>query len=175
MKVEYTLTPEDYAAATFERSNVTWRSRLVQSVIIGALFLLLVATLADEGVPWPFVVLLFLPVAVSVFFPFLNRLTSKWVMASLLRRGGGSATPMTLEVRPEGLAVTTENTVSLTLWEGIDRIALSDTHVVFYGNKGVVQILPRRAFADERDFREFVESARSYPEAAKLKSEASQP
>jgi hypothetical protein len=35
-------------------------------------------------------------------------------------------------------------------------------------------ILPRRVFADERDFQEFVASARSYQEAAKLSSAARQ-
>jgi hypothetical protein len=79
---------------------------------------------------------------------------------------------MSLEVRPEGLAVTTETTASLTIWEGIDRIVVSDAHAFFYHKNVATHILPRRVFADERDFEEFVESARSYLEAAKLRSEA---
>jgi hypothetical protein len=181
VKVEYTLTPEDYAAAMHERvQDALGKPRWAQYGSMAAPFLALLslgAMLVAQGFPWPVVAgvpLLGLLLGV-LFFVFLPPLIFKRLTAGAFRRARIPATSMSLEVRPEGLAVTTENTASLTVWEGIDRIVLSDTHVFFYGNKGVLQILPRRAFADERDFGEFVESARSYQEAAKLRSGARQP
>jgi hypothetical protein len=78
---------------------------------------------------------------------------------------GIPVTSQSLEIRPEGLAATTERESSLTTWERIDRIVATDTHA-FLGP----YILPRRAFANEREFEDFVESARSYHEVAKLGS-----
>jgi hypothetical protein len=74
-----------------------------------------------------------------------------------------------LEVRPEGLVFTTQTSESLTTWEKIDRIVVTKTHA-FLGR----YILPRRAFAGDRDFEEFVGSARSYHEAARTTSGAKQ-
>jgi hypothetical protein len=71
--------------------------------------------------------------------------------------------PQRMEVRPEGVEVMTETTASLTTWEGIDRIVVTDTHT-FLG----AHILPRRAFEDDRAFEAFVDSARGSHEAAKL-------
>src|SRR5262249_36026251 len=117
---------------------------------------------------------LLLVVLFFVLVRFLRPLIVKLLLAGAFRRARIPATSIGLEVRPEGLAGTTENTASLTLWEGIDRIVVSDTHAFFYLNNVSAHILPRRVFAGERDFEELVESARSYQEAAKLSCEAKQ-
>jgi hypothetical protein len=180
VKVEYTLTPEDYAAAVHERvQNSPGKPRWAQYVSLGAIFLLLLgqgAVFLAKGIPWPVVaaVSLLLAVLFFVLVRFLRPLIFKLLMAGVFQRARIPATGMSLEVRPEGLALTTGTTASLTTWEGIDRIVVSDTHAFFYLNNVAVHILPRRVFADERDFEEFVESARSYQEAAKRSSEAKQ-
>jgi hypothetical protein len=178
VKVEYTLTPEDYVAAIHEHvQNSLGKPRRAQYVSMAAPFLGLLslgAMLVAQGVPWPVAagVSLFgllLGVLCFVLFP---RLIFKRLTAGAFRRARIPATSMGLEVRPEGLAVTTRTTASLSIWEGIDRIVVSDAHAFFYRNNVATHILPRRVFADERDFEEFVESARSYQEAAKRSSEA---
>jgi hypothetical protein len=181
VKVEYTLTPEDYAAAAHERVQELfrmprWAEYRSMAVIFPALLSLagLGAMLVAQGVPWPVaagVSLLGLLLGVLCFFV-LPPLIFKRQMAGIFRRVRIPVTSMSLEVRPEGLAVTTGTTASMTIWEGIDRIVVSDTHAFFYRNDIATDILPRRVFAEERDFEEFVESARSYLEAAKLRSEA---
>jgi hypothetical protein len=98
----------------------------------------------------------------------------KRVIARAIRGARLPGRSMSLEVRLEGLAVTTATTASLTTWERIDRIVVRDTHAFFYRNDVATHILPRRVFAGERDFEEFVESARSYREAARRSSEAEQ-
>ena len=184
MKVEYTLTPEDYGAAMHEYlQNSLPKPRWAPYVNMAAslLFLLLSSgsMLVALGFPWPVVAGVCLLNAVLFFvLLFLVPLIFKRLTADFLRRarlpGMSMSMSMSLEVRPEGLAVTTGTTASLTIWEGIDRIVVSDTHAFFYRNNLATHILPRRVFADERDFEEFVESARSYLEAAKLSSEAKQ-
>ena len=183
VKVEYTLTPEDFAAAMHERvqklfGKPRWTRYGSMAAVFPALLSLLSlgAMLVAQGFPWPVaagITLLGLLLGVLCFVVF-PQLIFKRQMAGIFRRARIPATSMSLEVRPEGLAVTTRTTAYLTIWEGIDRIVVSDTHAFFYLNNVAAHILPRRVFADERDFEEFVESARSYQEAAKLSSEAKQ-
>jgi hypothetical protein len=181
MKVEYTLTPEDYAASI--RNGLRNRpasSRWLHYLLMGAVFLILLSQLAGfvargAQVQVMAVAPLLLAALLFVFLPLVQRLVARRLMADAFRRGRIPVTSLTLEVRPEGLAVTTETTASLTIWEGIDRIEVSDTHAFFYLKKAGAQILPRRAFADERDFQEFVESARRYHEAAKPSCDVQQP
>ena len=180
MKVEFTLTPEDYAAAMDGRvQNSLGKQRWAKYVSMAASFLFLLlspgAILVGLGFPWPVVAGVSLFNAVLFFvLVFLHPLIFKRVMAGVMRRARLPAMSMSLEVRPDGLAVTTGTTASLTIWEGIHRIVVSDTHAFFCRNNVATHILPRRVFADERDFEEFVESARSYQEASKLSSEAKQ-
>ena len=176
MKVECTLTPEDYVAAMHERvQNSPGKPRWAQYGSMAAIFLVLLsqgAMLVAQGFPWPVVAgVLLLGVLCFVLLPL-------WIfksrMAGAFRRARLPVSSMSLEVRPEGLAVTTETTASLTIWEGIDRIVVSDTHAFFYRNNVPTHILPRSVFADERDFEEFVGTARSCLEAAIRRSEARQ-
>ena len=183
VKVEYSLTPEDYAAAMHECvQNSPGKPRWAQYGSMAAIFpallslLSLGAMLVARGFPWPVaagVPLLGLLLGVLCFVV-LPQLLFKRQMAGIFRRARLPAMSMSLEVRSEGLAVTTGTTASLTIWEGIDRIVVSDTHAFFYRNNMATHILPRRVFAEERDFEEFVESARGYLEAARLSSEAKQ-
>ena len=124
-----------------------------------------------RGVPWPITAGFAVGnIIFVVFFLFRHRLTEHF-----LRRAGVRPETMSLEVRPEGLAVTTATRSSLTTWEGIDRIVVTKTHAFFYLNKVAALILPRRAFADEQEFEKFVETARGYYDAAKVSSESQQP
>jgi hypothetical protein len=175
VKVEYTLTPEDYVAAAQEHMQNSYRERRRAWRDIATLVVAFVsqgAILVALRLPWQLVAGILL--LGLVCFVLLPPLLLKRVMAKGIRRFIPPVTSMSLEVRPDGLAVKTETTATLTIWEGIDRIAVSGTHAFFYRNDVATYILPRRAFADERDFDEFVESARSYLETAKRRSGAEQ-
>ena len=95
-------------------------------------------------------------------------------MACLFRQAKMTPTPsLRVKVLPEGLTATSATMAALTAWEGIDRIVVTDQHAFFYLNEVAVYcILPRRAFADESEFETFVASARTYHDAAKLRSTA---
>ena len=165
MEVEYSLTPEDVAAWMSDYSSGRPRRWLpyiglaLATVPLVAEIVRLVALRA----PWPIVAafVLFIP---AIFGVFLFR---KRLLRLFMRRADTPTKSQRLALRPEGLTITTETTASLTAWEGVDRIVVTDTHAFFYFNKVAALILPRRAFADENEFENFVERARSYHESAR--------
>jgi hypothetical protein len=173
IEVEYALTPEDFAAWMSNYETRPGRPRWLLNLVVAVAFvgaLAEVVNAAVQGVPWPIVAgLVLLIAAIFVGFLFRQRLT-----ALFLRRADIPTKSQCLAVRPEGLTVTTETTASLTAWEGVDRIVVTDTHAFFYLNKVAAHILPRRAFADESGFEKFVETVRTYREAAKLRSAANE-
>jgi hypothetical protein len=170
LKVEYTLTPEDFAAypnspganSLRPRAGITW---LFVVPVIGSVVLAVA-----EILPWT--------TALSFCLPFIVFLLCLWYakrrLPAILRRHGFRDKTMSLEVRPEGLVVTIGATTSLTTWEGIDRIFVSRGYAFFCNGKGGAYILPRSAFTVEGDFETFVESSQDYREAAQLKTEAKQ-
>ena len=134
MKVEYTLTPEDVVAAMHERVKSSYGNpRWAQYRGLAAIFLVLLSQgvmLVAQGFPWPVVAGVLL---LGVLFVLIPTLISKRQRAGIFRRL--RLIPfksMSLEVRPEGLALTKGTTAALTIWESIDRIAVSDAHAFFY-------------------------------------------
>src|SRR5262249_21753449 len=113
VKVEYTLTPEDYAAVMHQRvQNSPRKPRWAQYVGMAAICRFLLsqgAMRVAQGLPWPAVVGVSVLLAglFFVLFRFLQPLIFKLLMAGVLRRAHIPAARMRLEVRPEGLAVTT--------------------------------------------------------------------
>src|SRR5262245_1122107 len=118
----------------YERFQISYGNpRWAQYRGLAAIFLVLLSQgvmLVAQGFPWPVVAGVLL---LGVLFVLLAMLISKRQMAGILRRARLiPVTSMSLEVRPEGLALTTGTTASLTIWEDIDRIAVGDTHAFFY-------------------------------------------
>jgi hypothetical protein len=174
LKVEFTLTPDDYIALMrVQVQNPAGKSRWIPYLVVGFFLLAMLlkgAALVGNGVSWLVVVgaTLFLEALMFIVSRFLKTLIQKMIV-SVFRRGDRLLpTCLSLEARPEGLSIVSKNTASLITWEGINRIVVTSTHVFFYS--AAVYILPRRAFEDEREFEEFVESARIYHEAGKLMS-----
>ena len=67
---------------------------------------------------------------------------------------------------PEGLATSTPTSVNLTLWSGIQEIAVGPEHAFFFTSPRQALVLPKRAFADHHTFEQFVEAARENIQAA---------
>src|SRR5215471_11954142 len=99
-----------------------------------------VVKLAALGVPWPIVVgfALIIPALFVVYF-FRRRL-----MAIFIRRANIPTQSQRLAIGPYGLTMATKTTASLTAWEGIDRIVVTD-YAFFYFNEVAAHVLPRRA------------------------------
>jgi len=71
-----------------------------------------------------------------------------------------------LTITPETLSQTTEFSSAVTQWAAIEKIAVTKDHAFFYLNTRMAYILPQGAFANEWEFKEFVETARRYHEEA---------
>src|SRR5262249_55569887 len=67
-----------------------------------------------------------------------------------------------LKLTPEGLLHSTAVSTTRVVWDGIERIGMTDHHAFFYLTPVSSLILPRRAFASEEEFERFVEMARIY-------------
>ncbi len=63
---------------------------------------------------------------------------------------------------PEGVRITSPVSTTDYRWGAIKEVAGTDDHAFFYLNHSDALILPRRAFVDEREFREFLERARGF-------------
>jgi hypothetical protein len=126
MKVEYTLTPDDYAAVMHERvHNSPGKPRWPRYLSMASVMMVVLgqgAFLVGRGVPWPVVTGICLPLAVLLFvvvYRFLGPAIFKLSMAGTFRQAGVRGMDISLEVRPEGLAVTTGATTSLTAWRAL--------------------------------------------------------
>jgi len=55
---------------------------------------------------------------------------------------------------------------SRTLWEGVVKVAATETHLFIYLTKDQAIVIPSRAFESEDDFEDFIEFARQYHRVA---------
>jgi hypothetical protein len=71
-----------------------------------------------------------------------------------------------LTITEEGLTQASESGSGITLWHAVERIVVHGEHAFIYLSKTAGVVLPKRAFADEKAFGEFVEQARRYQQQA---------
>jgi len=82
----------------------------------------------------------------------------------------------TLQISPAGLAAADPSGALTLRWHAVPRIREDEGQAYFYTSPTDAFILPRRAFADERQFGEFVDAARRYhAEARRLVRTEGQP
>jgi hypothetical protein len=72
-----------------------------------------------------------------------------------------------LEVSAEGLNVIGSWGTRLRRWHTVSRVVEHGDHAFFYLSRTEAVILPRRAFADDRELEELVDTARRYHEEAR--------
>jgi hypothetical protein len=68
----------------------------------------------------------------------------------------------TMTISPEGLGLSGPSGASITRWHAVVWIVEYGAHAFFYMTEREALILPKRAFADARQFAEFVDTARHY-------------
>ncbi len=67
---------------------------------------------------------------------------------------------------PESLTAASEQSTTTLAWTAIEKIIIGERAMIF-DSPSSAYVIPRRAFADEEAFREFVATARRYRDAAK--------
>jgi hypothetical protein len=70
-----------------------------------------------------------------------------------------------LRITPEALILFTELFAWRTSWAAVDRIDVTAEHVFFYVNPSAAIVLPRRAFADEFAFLDYISAVQAYRRA----------
>jgi hypothetical protein len=95
-------------------------------------------------------------------FHFGGRQMAVWLMLRKARRNPRLFGLRSLEITPEGLTMSDSSGSNHTRWYVLPWVVATADYAFFYltDTKGVV--LPRRAFADARQFAEFVDTARRY-------------
>src|SRR5215475_5272012 len=68
---------------------------------------------------------------------------------------------------PEALLTASEYGSGTTFWSGIEKIIIAGERALMFDSPTSAQVVPRRAFADEDQFREFVAIARRYRDEAR--------
>src|SRR5207244_2763036 len=74
-----------------------------------------------------------------------------------------------LAISPDGISDYSSDSAGITVWSGIEKIAVTKNHAFFYVNTASAMILPRRAFSNDLEFTNFIETAQHYFDAANKK------
>ena len=174
LKVEYTLTAEEYAAffryhldhPPRPQDDLRRRAWLYMSFFGLLTFLFVVAYFAAvvelslaEYVPG----LVFLPLfLLSVFYFFFGKGLRRWSLLRNVHHNRPFFDPRTLEISEEALTITLPSGTFSFRWHTLERVVEQPGLAYFYISKVEAFILPKRVFAHERDFAEFVDTARRH-------------
>jgi hypothetical protein len=182
-QVEYKLTLED--AAAFYRYDTKLSPRVQRkarippwvglifvglTVSVGAVVHVMLSGPFPSGIWFPFgifegVILVLLVWYLFIYF-FGDRLSLRLFLRGM-RRNPRVFEKKTMKVSPEGLHLSSSSGESITRWHAVAWVIEHGAHAFFYLTEKQALIVPRRAFADERQFEDFVDTARGYHEAAR--------
>jgi hypothetical protein len=179
-QVEYTLTLEDAAAffrydqklsprARRKAGIPPWVGLISVGVVVSVGVLIRVMLRLPSTVPgldwvdWALGVLL---VWYLFIYFFKDRLTVRKSLRAV-RRKPRVFEPKTMTVAPEGLGLSSASGESCTRWHAVVWVIEHGEHAFFYLTETEALIVPKRAFADGRQFEDFVDTARRYHEAAR--------
>jgi hypothetical protein len=171
-QVEYTLTVEDIASFMRYHAKhpprVGGRARLLEwpfHLLMGlALAVLLLRQLQRPG---PFLLSL-VDGALAGFIVgyfvlyFFGKPLRRYLRLRALRRNPRYPQRRTLAISAEALTASNPWSATTVYWHALPRIEADAEHAFFYLAPSKAIILPRRAFADARQFDEFVDAARRY-------------
>jgi hypothetical protein len=71
------------------------------------------------------------------------------------------------KLTPEALVTATEHSSTTHAWAGVEKIAIASERAFFFYAPTLADVVPRRAFPDEESFKQFMEAAQRYWEAAR--------
>jgi len=173
----YGLIPEDIAAfLRYDRKHPTGKQQLgctpVALVCFFAMVVIVVVTGAirgdqswSEALPGILWCALFLLFGFGIFWlwSLLEGATTLWAHC----RNPELRERVVFRLDREGITVTSGSGATTTFWHALERVVEDREHAFLYVAKTDVHILPKRIFADEHAFEEFVETARRYHQEAR--------
>ena len=174
MQAEYTLTQDDAVAFFRYDLKLSPRARRkagippwVWLIVMGVLLSVALLLRFLAPVPLPhFVDLLFAVLVVPlVWFLIIGLWGHHLTVRRSLKAVRGKPRffeKKTMTISPEGLGLSGPSGASITRWHAVVWVVEHGAHAFFYLTEREAVILPKRAFADTRQFEEFVDTARHY-------------
>ena len=179
MHVEYELNTDDALAFhlyNYEHSPQLGRARkLLRRALLFAVAvellaaILLVVAFGKHYLPFVLVLCAFalLTLLYYVFSPSLMR---KGLKGAVVRNYGQRKDKLTgkhkLSIAPDAVTDITDMGESTTRWDAIEWIASTDQYLFMMVRGSGPHIVPRRAFADDAPFKQFIDTAKAYYQAA---------
>jgi hypothetical protein len=174
MEIEYDLTEEDLVAflrymrahpstpggGVQKRSN-PWLLILFLLLLGGAAVIAYVNTPGILGGPGGYFLSFALGCVVTLFF-IRSKASPRAFVRQALKDEPLAFQDLRFTLSPQGVTQSSFFGAHTRYWRGVRRIAATADHVFFYISKTVAFCVPNRAFASERDFQVFVETARRY-------------
>jgi hypothetical protein len=172
LRVEYDVTPEDLptaAAAVADRDPGVRKARGKAQRIVAGMILILTAFVATDFA-WH------QPPVLKVSMGCVGEAVIAMILRFPTRRSWGQAIrnqaaavfttaagkaclgPRSVEVGPDGIAITSEFARTLVTWRGVIDVILIPDHLVVILPGPVYLCVPRRAFAADSDFERFGET-----------------
>ena len=170
--ISYSLTENDVIA--FNQYHITHspllkRRQLITRVVLPLVLVLLAAFYysADNRLFMP-IYLVSLGVLVAVGAPTLQRRASARLMRKMLKEGQnrGLFGARTVTLTPNGVEVLGEALDSRFKWSLIEKVVSSDTHIFIYVSAMNAFVIPKTAFANDREREHFLEMAMQFREKA---------
>ncbi len=171
LRVDYALALEDVAAFLQYEAKDSPRSRgqpkprgWLFLVLLGLMTLIWALTKIAGNEPLVYSVADIMPVlfvVCLVFYFFWGTMLLRLQLRSF-RQNPRFFERRSLEITPALIAARTESHAGSTAWHAVEWIVEHREHVFFYISKTEAYILPKRAFADERQYQEFLDTARHY-------------
>jgi hypothetical protein len=175
MEVEFSLSLEDFVAlAEYHlRRRSEWQTLLFLGLIIlgtGDIGLLLAQFVKDPGIVF-WLITAGAAISACLMYCLGKRRIDRWIKRELAQRKNARfLEPSKLTISPEGISHSSADSAGMTMWTAIEKIAVTKDHAFFYLTTIAAHILPRRAFANDHEFTDFVETAQRYFEAANKES-----
>jgi YcxB-like protein len=185
MEVEFVLRPDDVMAfhdylwahppkqaRTLAASGLSWGLVLISGLLsLCSAYWLLQGDYSFITVYPPVLFLMALLLRLSW------RSRSRWIVRRNLARKVDKNAKLLgwqrLALTPEALAASSEHSTTTLAWAAIEKIVITEKHALIFDSPTTAYVVPRRAFADEDEFREFVATARDYRDAPPEKSKPS--
>jgi hypothetical protein len=181
VKIEYDLNKDDFMSCISFYSKSfsgiinmqTIRILFVVDFIIftgSAIFLAVIGM--DSPVPFSAILgfLAFATLLLIIFYLRSNKSSLERLITNQIVRNTGKLTGKhEVVITPNMIIDKTEAGELKTRWNSINYIASNDRYLFIPVRGSLPHIIPARAFADEAEFKRFVEAAKAYHKAAKAK------
>lgn len=163
MKIEYTLTPQDYINfnLSYAETSPTVKKSMNRARITGPImFLIFPFVMKNIGnIPFAYWMVLFAGLAVGWFFlmPYsIKRRTVKQVQKMLLEKNNNFLGPKTLELQANGILTKGVDDESLTAYKSVEDVTQYQGGVYIYTSSISAIMISPEAFHSEEHKQEFL-------------------